>query len=292
MLGHFANLIPLNKPACRAVQATLDDPYAAHHRRFIDRHDGEGAGHCFALSLGQLPELPRRGWRIGRGRSRLPRRGVDLLLGGAAGDEDGVRGVHARLGWRSGAAGFFVAPEGRGGCVLLNGETVRGEHRIVPRGNTIGVGECLFRLEYVGMAPREEETFQVQLRAYVREFCGDENPFILPTPKEHDASFGEWNVQWAISRGAFGTVYMVVHSRSGQPAAAKHLLKTNRNGSAVDREIRMATRISQLSHFRPPFRIDPSNDSSPRSPAPSTSSSKAAEQKSRWYANPSFRCHV
>jgi hypothetical protein len=269
MLGHFANLIPLNKPAKRAIQATLDDKSATHAHQYIARH---GADHCFALSLGQLPEFPRLGWRIGRGRRKLPRRGVDLLLRTAGGgnDDDGVAGVHATLSWRSRAAGFFVTAEGRrGATLLLNGEAVaRGEHRIVPRGNTIGVGECLFRLEYVGMAPREEETFQVQLRAYVREFCGDENPFILPTPKEHDASFGEWNVQWAISRGAFGTVYMVVHSRSGQPAAAKHLLKTNRNGSAVDREIRMATRISQFSHVRTPSVEKFANEGSQGSRAP------------------------
>jgi hypothetical protein len=261
MLGHFANLIPLNKPAKRAIQATLDDKNATHAHKYIQRH---GADHCFALSLGQLPEFPRLGWRIGRGRRKLPHRGVDLLLR-TAGDDDGVAGVHAKFSWRSRAAGFFVTPEGRRGPLLLNGEAVaRGEHRTVPRGNTLGVGECLFRLEYVDMAPREEETFHVQLRAYVREFCGDENPLILPAPKKHDASFGEWNVQWAISRGAFGTVYMVVHSRSGQPAAAKHLLKTNRNGSAIDREIRMATRMSQFSHVRAPSAESCANESSRR----------------------------
>jgi hypothetical protein len=279
MLGHFANLIPLNKPARRALDGAPADP---HHRKFIARHAGEGARRCFALSLGHLPALPRLGWRIGRGRGKLPHQGVDLLLGDAD-DEDGVAGVHARLGWRAGAAGFFVAPERRDGAVLLNGEAVPfGQRAVVPRRNTLAIGECLFRLEYVRMCARDEERFHELLRAYVREFCGDENPFILPAPKEQDASFGLWNVQWAISRGTFGTVYMVVHARSGQPAAAKHLLKTNRNGSAIDREIRMATRISQLSHVSAPLSRVVLTSESQRSPARSISSSKAAAQRLKW----------
>jgi hypothetical protein len=252
MLGHFANLIPLNKPAKRAIQATLEDKNAAYHHKYIKKYGRDGVDHCFVLSLSQLPEFPQIGWRIGRGRRKLPNYGVDLLLSTEA--DDNVAGIHARFSWRSHAAGFFVTPDRqRAKSILLNGETVQGEHQIIPRRNTLGFGECLFRLEYVKMIPRDEEQFQVELRAYVQGFCGDENPFILPTPKEHDASFGEWNVQWAISRGTFGTVYMVVHARSGQPAAAKHLLKTNRNGSAIDREIRMATRISQFSHVRTPL---------------------------------------
>ncbi|KAF2671521.1 kinase-like protein [Microthyrium microscopicum] len=247
--GHFANLVPLNKFAKNAIASTLANDQLEFHHKFITKYGRYGIDHCFALSLLQLPEFPHLGWRIGRGRKRLPNNGVDILLTTNA--DENVAGIHARLGWRQSSGGFFVISTHRQGrTVLLNGEALNGEYRLVPRKNMITFGECLFRLEYIDMSPKNEIQFQVELRTYMQMYCDDENPFVIPTPKEHDAAFGKWTVQWAISRGAFGTVYMVIHSDSGEPAAAKHLLKTNRNQIAVDREIQMARLISRFPHPR------------------------------------------
>ena len=86
-------------------------------------------------------------------------------------------GAYARLCWRRGAAGFFIAPEAarsrsstREHAVLLNGEPVRPhDPRVLPRRNTLALGELLFRLEYVPLAPHAEDAFHQRLRAYVRE---------------------------------------------------------------------------------------------------------------------------
>lgn len=247
---HFANLVPLNRCAKSALKATLANEPTDYHRQFIKDCDINGQpGHCFALSLTQLPEYPQLGWRIGKGRSKLHNYGVDFLLT-MQDDEDDVAGIHARFHWRNGAGGFFVTADNkRGKVVLLNGEVLQqGDYRTIPRQNMIAIGECLFGLQFVDFGPEDEEQFQEELKEFLRNFYNDKHPFVLPTPKEHDVSFGEWQVQWAMSQGGFSTVYMVIHSRDGRPAAAKHLLKTGRNSQGFQMEIEMATRISQLSH--------------------------------------------
>jgi hypothetical protein len=247
---HFANLVPLNKLARIAIDATLKTTAGeSFHERYIKicRIDEQDVP-CFALSLKQLPEFPQLGWRIGKGRARLNHHGVDLLLT-TLGDD--VAGIHARFSFRKGAGGFFVTADNqKGKTVLMNGALIKNDHRTIPHQNMIAIGECLFRLDYLAFTPEEDELFQSELRAFMSAFCDDQNPFVVPTPRGNEASFGEWIVQWAMSRGGFGTVYMVVHSQDGRPAAAKHLLKTNRNRIDVENEIKMATLIAELSHPR------------------------------------------
>ncbi|KAL1961101.1 hypothetical protein VTO42DRAFT_3046 [Malbranchea cinnamomea] len=264
-LGLFAKLIPMNAPARAAMEATMamKPEEAEYHQQFIrEIIFNEKRTYCFELSLAQLPQFAHLGWRIGRGRHYPDKRktlehyGVDLLLG--AKEEDEVAGIHARFNWVKGAGGFFIiADNKRGKKVMLNGEFFSNDRRIIPHRNTIMLGECIFTLEYVKRTPEEEEQFQFELATFYRKFHREENPLILPTPSESDASFGDWVVQYAISRGSFGVVYMVTHARSGRPAAAKQILKSNRNKVSVEREIKMAERISRLNHPRiaSPFEI-------------------------------------
>lgn len=244
----FARLIPTNRPAQAALQKThaLNSPY---HSSFITRTDfRDGKCLCFELSLRVLPEFPQLGWRIGKGRADLGNnRGVDLLLYGAGGDD--VAGQHARLNWVKGAAGFFlIASNKRGKRCTMNGDDFTHDRRAIPFKNTILLGECAFTLQYVVREPKEEDRFQLELKEFCASVLQDKNPFILPTPREMDARFGDWVVQHAISKGAFGTVYMVTHAADGRPAAAKQMLKTKYNARRIDQEIKMAVRISKLSH--------------------------------------------
>ena len=256
-LALFARLIPLNALAQRAlrVAAVAKSDGVDYHRKFIgETIYNHSQTVCYELSLDRLPEFAHIGWRIGRGRVPAGNRhrllehyGVDLLL--PATEADGVAGIHARVNWVKGAGGFFlIADNKRGKQVMMNGEFFSNDRRSIPLRNVIMLGECVFTLEYAKRTPREDEQFQLELAEFYRKFHGEKNPLVLPTPGENDASFGEWMVQYAISRGTFGIVYMVTHSRNGIPAAAKRIIKTEWNKVSVEREIEMARRISRLKH--------------------------------------------
>lgn len=114
--------------------------------------------------------------------------------------------------------------------------------------NTIMIGKCVFTLQYSPRDSDEEEQFQIELRQFSRQCYGEHYPLILPTPGENDFRFEDWIFQQLLSRGAFGVVHMVINARTGRPAAAKRILKSKRNEYSVDREIRMARRISEFTH--------------------------------------------
>lgn len=254
-LGRFAMLIPMNAVARSAIQATArsGSPY---HQQFIDETIvGDRVTKCFTLSLGNLPQFAQIGWRIGRGRDSLNNSGVDLLLTieDRCIDEDSgesrIAGIHARFNWIKGAGGFFlIADNKKGEPVMMDGEIYRHDQRSIQLKNSIMIGECVFTLRYFSRTPEEEEQFQVELAEFFRVFHDEMNPLVLPLPSDNEMRYEDWIFQRPISRGAYGVVYMVVNARTGVPAAAKRILKSPRNAYAVDREIKMATRISKLSH--------------------------------------------
>lgn len=266
----YARLVPINGAARDAVEATIaaaaQSPLEfAHHTRFISTttFNTVAGTPCFEISLANPPEFAHMGWRIGSGRRavpgrrELPNRGVDLLLLGG----EGVAGIHARLNWVRGAGGFFlIADNKRGAACMVNGEVFAHDARTVPFRNALLLGECVFTLRYVQRAFEDEEQFGVELREYfahTAQLLDGGQPLILPTPGESQTVIGEWCVHFPISRGAYGIVHMVTHQRDGRPAALKQLLKFERNGPAVDREVRMAKRVAKLSHPRiaSPFEI-------------------------------------
>lgn len=264
-LALFARLIPVNNPARRALKGTTvaaRSDGVDYHRQFIgDTVFNDTQISCYELSLDRLPQFAHIGWRIGCGRApveshhrRLENYGVDLLL--SSEEADGVAGIHARFNWVKGAGGFFlIADNKRGKQVMMNGEFFSNDRRSIPLRNVIMLGECIFTLDYAKRTPSEEDQFQLELAMFYRTFHGEENPLVLPTPGESDASIGDWVVQYAISRGTFGVVYMVTHARNGNPAAAKQILKTSRNKASVDREIKMARRVSRLKHVSSKSRL-------------------------------------
>ncbi|KAK7178009.1 hypothetical protein PSPO01_15946 [Paraphaeosphaeria sporulosa] len=253
----FARLIPTNRPARLALQRTLEQG-SSFHKSFIGRiafRDEKVL--CFEISLHRLPEFPHIGWRIGKGRDNLPNRGVDFLLCDTDG-HDNIAGIHARLGWIKGISGFFLTADNkRGRRCTINGDDFANDRRSIPFRSTITLGECAFTLRYVMRDIEEENQFQVELKAFYRLALGDANPFIPPTPHDADARFGDWVVQFPISKGTFGTVFTVTNAKTGQLAAAKQLVMTRRNARNVRNEIAMAQRISTMSHpnIASPFHI-------------------------------------
>jgi hypothetical protein len=243
----FARLIPTNRPAREAVQRTRAQG-SPFHVNFLGKtafRDEETP--CFNLSLDTLSEFPKLGWRIGAGRDNLPNRGVDLLCGTTK--DDHVAGIHARLNFVKGAAGFFlIADNARGKLCTINGDDFANDRRPIPFRSTITLGECAFTLHYVVRDPDAESRFQLELKAFYKLALADENPFVLPTPREVDSRFGDWVVQYPISKGAYGTVFTVTHAADGRLAAAKQLVKTRFNARKVEHEVAMAKVVSKLSH--------------------------------------------
>ncbi|KAF2123660.1 kinase-like protein [Dothidotthia symphoricarpi CBS 119687] len=253
----FARLIPTNRPAREAMERTRTQG-SQFHTNFLGKtafRNEETT--CFVLSLDALPEFPKLGWRIGTGRDSLPKRGVDLLLCGTA-KSDRVAGIHARFNFVKGAAGFFlIADNARGKPCTINGDDFANDRRPIPFRSTITLGECAFTLHYVVRDADAENGFQLELKAFYKLALTDENPFILPTPREFDSRFGDWVVQYPISKGTYGTVFTVTHAADGRLAAAKQLVKTRFNASQVEHEVAMARVVSRLSHpsIAVPFEI-------------------------------------
>ncbi|KAJ5291489.1 kinase-like domain-containing protein [Penicillium angulare] len=222
-----------------------------YHRKFIGETilDNKPTN-CFVLSLKNLPLFAHIGWRVGKGRESLQHRGVDLLLC-LDQQDDGAAGIHARFNWVKGASGFFLIADNKSGKkVLMDGEIFGQDQRLIHRKNTIMIGECIFTLQYSIRDSVKEEQFQLDLRHLFRRCHGEQHPLILPTPGENDSRIGDWIFQQPLSSGGFGIVHMVINSHTGQPAAAKWILKCKRNGRNVDKEIIMARKISKFTHDR------------------------------------------
>ncbi|CAG8983686.1 hypothetical protein HYALB_00006255 [Hymenoscyphus albidus] len=178
--GTFARLVPQNKYAREAFKklaetATREDPIYRHHKQFLHvdgRRDIDPLERedCFVFSLGNLPEFPTKGWRIGSGRKNRSHLSVDICIH----EGEGIAGLHARFCWVKGGGGFFlVADNLREVPVMLNGEVLKRTQRLIPYRNSITLGECNFSLQFQERSPEQEEQFQIELSAfYLKERLG------------------------------------------------------------------------------------------------------------------------
>ena len=244
--GLIGELHPLNRAAKNALNrlAKCKGVFYEHHLKFI-RVDLN----CFVFSLKSLPQFAPIGWRIGRGRTNLPNLGVDMLLLVSKEEDADIAGIHARFAWVKGGGGFFlIADNMRGKTVTINGEKLSNEQRLIPHGNTIGIGEYYFTLKFPIRTVEQDEQFQTELAAFYRQVLSDSVPLIVPTPYKNEITMGDWIVRHAIAKGTFGHVYAVTHTRTGEAAAAKELWRTKRNSRKVDNEITMAKSLIGIKH--------------------------------------------
>jgi hypothetical protein len=202
----FGYLIPTNGVAQNLMTKTLASGNSVHIQ-FIKSVEYEGQEvHAFVISLDLLPKYPDQGWYIGTGREGLDGYGVDFKM--ARTEEAGMAGRHARFSWIAEKAGFFVINVNRRHLVRVNGVRIQPfEPRSIPFDNSIQLGEAFFHFQFVKRTERQELAWRVHLRAYMAEFGGSMNPFVIPTPSENDTTWGDYTFHYALGKGAYGTLY-------------------------------------------------------------------------------------
>lgn len=253
-VGGFATLVPMNRVARLAMNATARLG-SEHHQQFIcDTLYDDQPVKAFRFSLSNLPEYVYVGWRIGRGPATDLRLHIDDCQDGASPEEHDVASIHACFNWIKGGNGFYlITDEKAKRKVSINGESFRDGKRLIPESNAISIGECLFSLRYDHRTTEQDEQFHVELREYHWKLYQDKNPLLLSTPNGTNRRVGDWDFCRPIAAGAFGTVFTVVNCRTGAVAAAKQMLRSEKNTINVLKEMQVTKGISSLRHVSLPL---------------------------------------
>ena len=269
----IARLIPDGPKAEKALNDLLNYPdLSTHHRSFIDAERilrGEPSltesGNADS-GLNSEPETPgtpiseawigsyslnfntapSRGWRIGRGSSRLgDERGVDLLLcrpgrktrSGVAALQALIQlhpqsGVLMLVGLSESHPVEYLVDYHRSPILLWHGE----KHVLHQRVNRFALGKLCYRIVY------EEFTDKAKMEDYLRNRDADflalgrpvPHPYLYTIPQDSQDEchrLGTVDLHRRMSSGTFGLVYAAVDRRSGDPLAVKELIIKNKSMS-------------------------------------------------------------
>ena len=247
----FARLVPLNKSARIAFKelATVkedDRSWLPHIRRFIhveDDGDADGSGPrgYFRFSLSLLPERFALGWVVGTGVVGEINFGIDILLT-LRGDRDDVRPQHMRFYHHRENRVLMLKP-GPNKSVILNGEEIIAQPRVLPASSGIMIGNLAYRFEFTNSGSQ----YGVHLEELMREsryFSTAEPPQSLnATPSPNNFVLRQYQFQTPLAAGAFGVVSPCVHLHSGEIFAVKRLNRTKKTFAEVNHEICMLKKV-------------------------------------------------
>jgi hypothetical protein len=197
----------------------------------------------YDLSFEKLPDIPRNGWVAGIGRwnsdsSAFTRTGVvDLMLAPSDGKKlYGVRGKHAIFYFDSSGSLCIKSPP-PGTPIFLGTEEFSSGSRVVSsRSQIVSFGNLTYCLEY---ANADEFTYQSNLNAYFRSYLSSPAPppDISATPSPWDFTIDDWVCKGTAGSGGFGTVSAAKHRLTGEPAAAKTIMRTSKTMRDIAEEI-------------------------------------------------------
>ena len=247
----FARLVPLNKSAKIAFKelATVkqeDSSWLPHIRRFIhieDDGDADDSGPrgYFRFSLSLLPERFALGWVVGTGVVGEINFGIDILLT-LHGDRDDVRPQHMRFYHHRENRVLMLKP-GPNKSIILNGEEIKAQSRVLPARSGIMIGNLAYRFEFTNSGSQ----YGVHLEELMREsryFSTADPPQSLnTTPSSNNFVLRQYQFQTPLAAGAFGVVSPCVHLHSGDVFAAKRLNRTKKTFAEVNHEIRMLKKV-------------------------------------------------
>lgn len=292
--GDFARLVPRNRVAQLLFSDTVVyvQQNETFHLRFIERNVNESphassepvedsteydtypetdvehsrarsieqAGH-FVLSFNEdrTAELPRLGWRVGKGSGKLPaNRGVDLLLA-KPGDvsSKSLASIHMVLlfNLRSGflmlRAGSKKAPvEFKVGATWERLE-YREEHLMHQPATMLRAGACEYELEYT-VEEKHRKAYFEQRDSFLEGLLPNNEPIQLAFRKMPGDScvlrgrYLEFETQGS---GAFGWITQGVDIKTGNPIAIKELrINSRRSRFEIMAEVEMGRRflVSQI----------------------------------------------
>jgi len=196
----------------------------------------------YDLSFEKLPDVPRNGWVAGIGRwnsdcSAFTRTGVvDLMLAPSDGKKlYGVRGKHAILYFDNSGSLCIKSPPLGTPIFLGTEEFLSGLRVVSSRIQIVSFGNLTYCLEYVNA---NELTYQSNLNVYFRLYLSSPAPppDILATPSLWDFVIDDWVCKGTAGSGGFGTVSAVKHRITGEPAAAKTIIRTSKTMRDIKEE--------------------------------------------------------
>ncbi|KFY93769.1 hypothetical protein V500_03543, partial [Pseudogymnoascus sp. VKM F-4518 (FW-2643)] len=188
----------------------------------------------YDLSFEKLPDIPRNGRVASIGRwnsdsSAFTRTGVvDLMLAPSDGKKlYGVRGKHAIFYFDSSGCLCVKSPP-LGTSIFLGTEEFSSGSRVVSsRSQIVSFGNLTYCLEYVNA---DEVTYQSNLNAYFTSYLSSPAPppDISATPSLWDFTLDDWVWKGTAGSGGFGTVSAAKNRVTGEPAAAKTIMRTSK----------------------------------------------------------------
>ena len=227
----FGRLVPVNDPAKIAFDRVVtvlkaDGSWNPHCQKFIHvsntksqlisgRAIPSDTSECdteieevytgyFRLNLAILPDNFPRGWLMGAGRPGLDHLGVDFLLT-ISGKKDGVRGRHAHIRYHNVSRQLMIVPA-PGKRVVLNGEEVPREGRVLEMRMGLTIGNLAFRIEFLF---NNNTAYNEQLNKIVQQsgtWFSERVESIDVTPSENHLKLQSYLVQAPQAIGAFGVV--------------------------------------------------------------------------------------
>ena len=275
----FAELIPANRDAERCLDQLVSvSNLTEYHRGFIQVNrastrviqTSHGSGSevtgdesskssfsaadtwvgCYSFSWQQLEHKHgARGWRLGRGASKLPDRGVDLLLISPGKKSRDVATVHAliQLHPKSGCLMLTGVVDNRPVECESNGEIRslgKNEKQVLDQKVTrFRLGRLEYKFEYKILSEFEHTQFKVQRQRALNVLdLPDPHPKLSLIPQSFHTRINTIAIHGTISSGAFGWVSAGVDSLSGTPLAVKALFLTNScQIGLVENEIEIST---------------------------------------------------
>ncbi|EKG15196.1 hypothetical protein MPH_07643 [Macrophomina phaseolina MS6] len=149
---------------------------------------------------------------------------------------------------------MLVVENPRRPSVVLGDEAFDSGSRVLAKRRCrIGLGNLAYVFEYVvrtdggGEAGERERLFQERLGRFLREtFRGDTPPReLLASPAEADHPLCDWLIRGTVGKGAFGTVTAARHRVNGKIAAAKMVVRTQRNVGECMKEIDVSRSVPE-----------------------------------------------
>jgi hypothetical protein len=122
-----------------------------------------------------------------------------------------------------------------GTSIFLGTEEVSGSRVVTSKSQLVSFGSPTFCLEFV---TADESTYQSNLKTYFRSYLSRPAPppDISATPSPWHFTIYDWVCKGTAGSGGFGTVSAAKHRLTGEPAAAKIIVRTSKTMGDIAQE--------------------------------------------------------